>query len=70
MNMILVLFLELFAVVYRNVIPTPFVSLSLRQLLAEISPSLYTTADIVSTMTQIFLDNKTHPSKDEVPSIA
>jgi hypothetical protein len=45
-NMILVLFLELFAVVYRNVIPTPFVSLSLRQLLAEMSPSLYTTADM------------------------
>ncbi len=46
MNMILVLFLELFAVVYRNVIPTHFVSLSLRQLLAKTSPSLYTTADM------------------------
>ncbi len=46
MNMILVLFLELFAVVYRNVIQTHFVSLALRQLLAEMSPSLYTTTDM------------------------
>ncbi len=38
MNMILVLFLELFVVVYRNVIPTHFVSFALRQLLAEMSP--------------------------------
>jgi hypothetical protein len=46
MNMILVLFIELFAVVYRNVLPTHFVSLAMRQLLAEMSPSLYTTADM------------------------
>ncbi len=58
MNMILVLFLELFAVVYRNVIPTHFVSLSLRQLLAKTSPSLYTTADMYPPWLRFFLTTK------------